>query len=135
MQPLCAVCTKKVDEIQQDRRVALPDTCLIIILAKLISFSLITISTNRTYIEHAISELNKGSPLDRNIQVCYVMKHKVDQLLQLVFTQPCFQTLDGQDLTLLIGNKAIFSKEIVHLILGCRSKGRCKAASLASTAC
>ena len=57
----------KQGDIQQDWGVALPDTCLIIILAKLVSFSLITISANRTHIEHAISELNEGSSLDWDV--------------------------------------------------------------------
>lgn len=52
---------------------AIPDASLQVKLLKFISLCLAAVAANRGYIQHATSELNKGSPLDWNVKVCYVV--------------------------------------------------------------
>ena len=70
-----------------------PDTCFVIVLLELVTLFLATVAPDGRHIQHAIGELDEGTPLDGDVQVRDVVQHAVNEPLQVVLAQVLLQAL------------------------------------------
>ena len=69
------------------------DLMLMIILLKIISLSLRTVSSNWRNVDQSRSVLYKSSPFNRYIDIGKVVKTEVDEFLKLIFSNVVFDAL------------------------------------------
>lgn len=72
------------------------------------------ITTNRGDIDHAISEFNKGSTLDGDIQIGNVVQTEVDELLVLVLANPLDEAVGLQRLAELESGQSVLGEAEVE---------------------
>lgn len=81
---------------------------------KVISLLGARISAHGGDIDHAIAELDKGTPLHRDVQVGNVVKAEVCELLVLVLADPLDEAVAGHGLAELVGRQAILGEAEVE---------------------
>ena len=59
--------------------------------------------------------------LDGDVQVCNVVQYEVEQLLEPVLAQVCFEALDLDDLSSSVCCEPILCKEVVIVLHSCRA--------------
>ena len=89
---------------------------LMIVLFKLVSFLLRTVATNWRNVNHAIAELDKSSPFNRNLQISDMLQYEVYELLILWFANPLDETLRGNQLAVLECIQSVLGKCIVKQV-------------------
>mmetsp|Transcript_2955 Transcript_2955/g.4933 ORF Transcript_2955/g.4933 Transcript_2955/m.4933 type:complete len:208 (-) Transcript_2955:13-636(-) len=80
-----------------------------------ITLLLAAVTTNRRDVEHTRAKLHESSSLNRNVQVSDVPQGKIDNCLNIIFSQECVDSLFTNQFSILIGNKAILRKAIINL--------------------
>lgn len=84
-----------------------------IVLLELIALRDAGVSANRADVHHSISELDKGTSLDWNIQVGNVVKNELDQLLVVVLANVIDESLGSErDTRLVCGETVLCETEI-----------------------
>lgn len=58
------------------------------------------VPTDRRHVDHAVAELDKGTALDRDVQVGDVVQAERGELLVLVFTNPLDEAVGGEGLAI-----------------------------------
>lgn len=81
-----------------------------IILLKLISLFYTGISSNRTDVDHAVSEFHEGTSLLWKCQLRHISKDEVDELLVLLFTKPLNEAVASYWLAESEGSQTVLSK-------------------------
>eukprot|EP00353_Schmidingerella_taraikaensis_P017146 CAMPEP_0185603994 /NCGR_PEP_ID=MMETSP0436-20130131/2960_1 /TAXON_ID=626734 ORGANISM="Favella taraikaensis, Strain Fe Narragansett Bay" /NCGR_SAMPLE_ID=MMETSP0436 /ASSEMBLY_ACC=CAM_ASM_000390 /LENGTH=145 /DNA_ID=CAMNT_0028234701 /DNA_START=351 /DNA_END=789 /DNA_ORIENTATION=+ len=85
----------------------------LVVLLELVALRLGAVAANRAHIDHSVAELNESATLDRNVEICDVVKAEVDESLQVVFTQVQVEALLFNSLALFVGVEAVLSEAIV----------------------
>jgi hypothetical protein len=91
-----------------------PDPMRLIIPLELVHLRVTCPLSNRRNIHHTIPELNKGAPLDWNIQVGDVFQHPADECLVLYLTDPFDKRGPRERDTHSKGYEAVFGKAEVE---------------------
>ena len=81
---------------------------------KLASLLVAGITADGGNVDHAITELDEGAPLDRNIQVRNVVQDEVGKLLVLVLANPLDEAAGLQRLALLEGRQPVLREAEVE---------------------
>lgn len=92
----------------------LSNSSLLVESLKVVSLLCASIATNRGDIDHAVSELNKGSALDGDIQIGDVVQAEVDELLVLVLANPLDEAVGLQRRAKLEGRQSILGEAEVE---------------------
>lgn len=92
----------------------LPDTMLQIELLVLVSLLHAGVPANRADIDHAVSEFNECSSLDRNVQVRNVVQDELCQFLVVLLANPFDKAVRGQRHTHAVRRQAILGEAEVE---------------------
>lgn len=93
-----------------------PNIGLLVVPFKLVSFFLAAIPADRRNVQHPVSELDEGTPLDGNVQIGDVMQHEIDEGFELLFSEIRLQTLGGQQVTRFVSHESVFRKHEIVLV-------------------
>eukprot|EP00295_Goniomonas_pacifica_P037830 CAMPEP_0175954570 /NCGR_PEP_ID=MMETSP0108-20121206/31997_1 /TAXON_ID=195067 ORGANISM="Goniomonas pacifica, Strain CCMP1869" /NCGR_SAMPLE_ID=MMETSP0108 /ASSEMBLY_ACC=CAM_ASM_000204 /LENGTH=135 /DNA_ID=CAMNT_0017281291 /DNA_START=268 /DNA_END=675 /DNA_ORIENTATION=- len=85
----------------------------VIVLVESNAFFLVTVPPDWGNVEHSIAELNESPSFHWDFEICDVVKSKVDEPLQVLFSQVCLEALDGELLLTFESDKAILRERIV----------------------
>ena len=82
------------------------------------------ITTDRGDVDHAVSELDECTSLDRDVEICDVVEYEPDELLVIGLSNPLDEAVTGQRLAHAIRDKTVLREAIVEK---CRRRYRCGA--------
>lgn len=92
----------------------LSDLGILIVGLELVSLLGAGVSADGADVDHAVTELNKGSSLDGDVQVGNVVQDKVGKLLVLILTNPLDEAVGGERLTQLVCGQAVLGEAVVE---------------------
>lgn len=87
---------------------------ILVVGLKLVSLLGAGVSADGADVDHAVTELNKGSSLDRDVQVGNVVQDEVGKLLVLVLTNPLDEAVGGERLAQLVCGQAVLGEAVVE---------------------
>lgn len=87
---------------------------LLVVRFELIPFINSRVPPNWTHIDHAISELDKGASLLRQIYASYVLETEVREPLVLGLAKPLDEGVTSEGLAKTVGGQAIFGETEVE---------------------
>lgn len=100
--------------ILQDSDKLFPNVSLLVIFLKFTALLLRAVTSNWGYIEHALAKLDKGASLEGDVEVCYVVKDKVDEGFETFLAEMGGDGGLGDELFALVRNKPILRKCVVE---------------------
>lgn len=65
-------------------------------------------------VDHAVAELDKGSPLDGDVEVGDVVQAEVGEFLVLGLADPADEAVGGEGLAQLVGREAVLGEAVVE---------------------
>jgi hypothetical protein len=74
------------ESLFEDSDELLTDLGILVVLLEVVSFLCAGVTADGADVDHAVAELNKGSALDRNVEISNVVKDKVGELLVLLLS-------------------------------------------------
>jgi hypothetical protein len=93
----------------------IPHLRLLVEFLEFVPLLLAAVPADGRHIQHPISELDEGAPLDGNIEICHIVQDEVDQLFELVLPKVLFQALNCKHFGALVRNEAILRERVVCL--------------------
>lgn len=94
----------------QGRDELLPDVMLLVVRLVLVSLRHARVPPDGAHVDHAVPELDKGAPLDGDVQVRHVVQDELDQLLVLRLADPLDEAVRRQGHAALEGREPVFGK-------------------------
>lgn len=74
------------ESLLKDSDKLLADLGVLVVLLEVVSFLCAGVTADGADVDHAVAELDKGSTLDRNVEIGDVVEDKVGELLVLLLT-------------------------------------------------
>ncbi|KAH3667606.1 hypothetical protein OGATHE_003129 [Ogataea polymorpha] len=100
----------------------LSDLVLQVVLLVVISLLGGGVSSNWRNIDHTLSEFNKRSSSDRQVQIGKVSQDKLDQLVVLLFANPANKGCRRKRFSKLVGGQTIFTETEIKLVQNVRAQ-------------
>jgi hypothetical protein len=100
--------------LAQDGHELVTDLVLLVVALKLVSLHDAGISANRAHVDHTVSELDKGTALDGDVEVGHVVQDELDQLLVVFFTDVADEGLRLEGQARLVGRQAVLGEAEVE---------------------
>ena len=92
----------------------LPDLGLVVKGVKVVPLLGGSVPADGADVDHAVAELDKGAPLDGDVEVGDVVQAEVDELLVLLLADPLDEAVGRQGLAELEGRQAVLGETVVE---------------------